>query len=302
MQKLSQCPACGSERFQRRYEGRTTRRPADPARWQVDECADCSHGFLNPQPDWADLEAYYSADYPAYQSSHGTTASDEEVVAAAKASGTFRYLPLPTGKRVLDVGCGGGFFIRICALLGAQVQGVEPNAVAADRARLSGLNVFQGTLGDFIASVGGETKFDVITASQVIEHVPEPATTLAQMKSLLAPGGTIWLSMPNGDCRWAHRLKWRWDGADLPYHLMHFSPESIARAAERAGLKVRHSYTHSVPWIVAFTMTTALRHTWGIPPRLGRFFATDAKARRIGEELDAKNEGDTIIVELEPQP
>ena len=47
------------------------------------------------------------------------------------------------------MGCGGGYFLRIAARLGAEVQGVEPSDIAASRARAEGIAVFTGTLEDY---------------------------------------------------------------------------------------------------------------------------------------------------------
>ena len=251
-------------------------------------------GFLNPRPSWRELETYYSAQYAAYKPSHGASATDDKVIAQARSTGRFRHIPIPEGKRLLDVGCGGGYFLRICAKLGATVQGLEPNAIAAAQARQQGFPVFNGMLDDF----DSVDRFDFITANQVLEHVPDPVSTLAKMKSLLAPGGMIWLAVPNGDCVWARKLGWRWDGADLPFHLLQFGPRSLTMAAERAGLKVGRLYTSSAPKIVAYTVRKHLRARYGIPQMLSAFFITPRRGAAIGARLDAETAGDNLIAEL----
>lgn len=294
MDTLTACPVCHSGEIGLRYSGRTTRNPSDPMQWRVSECRCCSLGFLNPRPSWEELEPYYSAQYAAYGHSHGAKASDDEVVAEARRAGTFRHIPIPEGKRVLDVGCGGGYFLRICSKLGAKVQGVEPSPIAAEQAGSQGIPVFNGMLEDFET----DEPFDVITMSQVLEHVPDPVATLKKLKSLLAPGGMIWLAVPNADCRWAKALGWKWDGADLPYHLLHFGPRSISTATDEAGLTIARLYTNSLPWIVAFSWRTHLRSRYFIPRRLSSRFVTETKAAALGRQMDAKCEGDTLIVEL----
>ena len=294
MDTVASCPVCEGTNFQSLYTGRTTRKPTDPTEWHVDLCADCSVSFINPRPTWHELEPYYTGDYPAYQGSHGAQGNDEQVVADARASGEFRHIPLPTGKSVLDVGCGGGFFLRICEKLGATVTGIEPSPIAAEKAKSFGLNVFQGTIDDFHT----EERFDIITASQVLEHVPDPVSTLRHMKALLAPGGTIWIAVPNAGCRWAKSLGWKWDGADLPYHLLHFTPESLAKAAARSGLNVSRIYTRSEPSIVAYSMHKHLQESWRIPYRVAKLIYRPRMAERLGRQLDMQTEGDNLIAEL----
>src|SRR5205823_879899 len=97
MDTLIACPICDSPRIAFHYEGRTTRDPADSGRWRIDECRDCHLGFLNPRPSWDDLQSYYSVNYGTY-SSDGDI---EEMVRLAKERGEFRFLPIPTGKRLL---------------------------------------------------------------------------------------------------------------------------------------------------------------------------------------------------------
>jgi SAM-dependent methyltransferase len=294
MDTLKSCPACGSDLIGLKYHGKTTRNPANPAVWQMHECQSCGLGFLNPRPTWEELEPYYSAQYAAYGHSHGAKADDDAVIAEARRTGTFRHIPLPEGKRVLDVGCGGGYFLRICSKLGATVQGIEPSPIAAEQARSQGIPVFNGMIDDFKT----RKKFDIITASQVLEHVPDPVATLAKMKSLLAPGGMIWLAVPNAGCRWAHSLGWQWDGADLPYHLLHFNPTSMGATAERAGLSVSRLYTESLPRIVAYSMKKHLHVRYGIPERLTSMVYSERQAAALGAKLDAMAEGDNLIVEL----
>jgi SAM-dependent methyltransferase len=294
LEKIGNCPVCYCSEFRSLYTGRTTRKRSDPAEWHVDKCTACSVSFINPRPSWKELEPYYTRDYPAYQGSHGTEATDEVIVAKARAAGEYRHIPITAGKKILDVGCGGGLFLRICTKLGATATGIEPSPIAAEKARSFGLNVFNGTIEDFET----DERFDIITASQVLEHVPDPVSTLTRMKSFLAPGGMIWIAVPNAACRWAKALGWKWDGADLPYHLLHFTPQSLTTAAANSGLKVKRMYTRSEPSIVAYSMHKHLEENWHIPYRLAKIAYRPSMAERLAQLLDARNEGDNLIVEL----
>lgn len=291
METLAACPICDSTRLVLDFEGRTTLNPKDPARWRVERCEDCTLGFLNPQPSWDDLQAYYTEDYAPY------SATDDVEAAARQArdDGEFRFVPVPAGKKVLDIGCGAGFFLRVCRALGAAVvKGVEPSPIAADFSRSHGLDVFNGTVDRFET---GET-FDLITVNQVLEHVPDPVATMARIKTLLAPGGSIIVTVPNAACIWARKLGWKWDGADLPYHLMQFTPESLTRAVDKAGLTVKRLRTYSDPLIVGYSVQKHLRENWFIPQRVTAALYPRWRARQLGEKLDRDNAGDNLIVEL----
>lgn len=293
MDRVEKCPCCLSPDMKFAFEGHTTLRPQDPQIWTVFKCQNCGLGFLNPMPNWQELQEYYDEGYEAYIPKH--TVVDDGMVEKALQEGMLRYLPSVKDKKVLDLGCGAGLFLQVSAKLGAQTWGVEPSPIAAEVSRSAGINVFNGKLEDFETA----ERFDVITANQVLEHVPEPVDTLTRMRGLLAPGGSIWITVPNAACVWAERLTWKWDGADLPYHLLQFTPESLHAAGRRAGLEPRRTVTESLPGIVKYSMQKHLRENYLIPKRLSRLFLSDEWAARTGREMDAKVQGDNLIVEFQ---
>jgi len=102
------------------------------------------------------------------------------------------------GKSVLDVGCGAGLLCEPLARMGGAVTGVdaapENIQVAAHHAEQSGLEIDYHS-GELAAQRLG--KFDVVVSLEVIEHVADPATFLAQLTMRLKPDGLLLLSTPN---------------------------------------------------------------------------------------------------------
>lgn len=297
MIELTHCPVCASANVANDFAGRTTRNPADPARWSVSHCAACHHRFVSPQPTWDELSPYYSAGYTPYEAAHGMTEPFTTTVGRARKTGVYRHVSIHPGMRVLDVGCGGGSFLRVVRELGAHAFGVEPSPHGVEQCRADGHDVFHGMIEDYVTQHGGE-RFDLITFSHVIEHTPDPVATLRAAGSLLSDGGVLWLAVPNGDCQVMRDLQWRWHSCDLPIHLMHFSLASARAAAGRAGLTVKRLYTYSLPSAVRASMIAKLRFCHYVPRSIGQWLVAEARASGVAADLDARDAGEAILMEL----
>ena len=295
MQPLQNCPVCDSQQISVRFKGRTARNPSDPNVWSVYGCDDCGVKFLNPQPTWDDLSGYYTSDYQCYNSLKGDV---DRMVEEAKNSGMLQHIPIPEGKRVLDVGCGDGLFLQAAKRLGAEVKGVEPSEHGASRARACGIDVFNGTLEQYIEQEGINQQFDIITCSHVLDAVPHPVQTLEAMRQLLAPHGFIWITIPNADCEFARKLGWRWHSTDLPYHLVLFAPKTLAHAGKLAGLAVKRQYTYSLTMAVAASLAMLLSRRWFLPHKITRWWLTENYINRVAQKLDERGEGEAIVIEF----
>lgn len=105
------------------------------------------------------------------------------------------------GRRVLDVGCGGGILAESMAALGADVTGIDMGAAPLEIARLhlleSGLKVdYRQTTAEQLA-IERPGEFDVVTCMEMLEHVPDPASVIAACASLVKPGGQAFFSTIN---------------------------------------------------------------------------------------------------------
>lgn len=106
-----------------------------------------------------------------------------------------------SGKKVLDVGCGGGILSESLAERGAQVMGIDLGERALGVARLHLLESGQQVEYRLVAaeSLAEEMpgRFDVVTCMEMLEHVPKPASTIAACARLVKPGGHVFFSTLN---------------------------------------------------------------------------------------------------------
>ena len=131
-----------------------------------------------------------------------------------------------TGKgTLLDIGCAAGYFLHIARNRGWSVSGIEmsPEAAAFGRREL-GLDIQTTSFEEAETTAGS---FDVITAWDVIEHIPDPKAFVKHAANLLKHDGLLILGTPNVKSFAARIRKENWKIFKPPEHLFYFSAESI---------------------------------------------------------------------------
>lgn len=105
------------------------------------------------------------------------------------------------GKMVLDVGCGGGILAEAMAQRGALVTGIDladkPLKVAQLHSLESGVSVDYRNIGAEDLAREAPQRFDVITCMELLEHVPDPASTVRACAALAKPGGHVFFATLN---------------------------------------------------------------------------------------------------------
>lgn len=151
------------------------------------------------------------------------------------------------GKRVLDVGCGGGILSESMAARGADVTGIDLSEKALSVARLhlleSGRNVryVLQSAEDHARETAG--RYDVVTCMEMLEHVPDPASTIRACATMVRPGGTVFFSTLNRNPKsWLFAIV----GAEYVLRLLprgtheyekFIKPSELAQDARAAGLR-----------------------------------------------------------------
>jgi 2-polyprenyl-3-methyl-5-hydroxy-6-metoxy-1,4-benzoquinol methylase len=168
---------------------------------------------------------------------------DTEVDLAGSATSHAKIVELVgANKRVLDVGCATGYLAQVLQAFGNTVSGVEYEAAAAEEARPHLVDLVIGDLEtlDLVAELG-EARFDVVVFGDVLEHLRDPLPVLRQARRLLAPAGSVVISVPNiahGDVRLS-LLKGRFEYGKLGLldetHTRFFTRDSLEAFVRDAG-------------------------------------------------------------------
>jgi SAM-dependent methyltransferase len=227
VETLFACNLCGSSRFSLFADKRGQR---SKHTFRIVRCDDCGLMFVSPRLSAEESRALYEeahahADHPP-TSVGDDNAGTLEKIAALKPGRSLR---------LLDIGCGSGGLLR--ALKGAgydDVWGVELSPHAADIAKQTpGVKVVLGDIVD-VSLPGGS--FDVINATDVLEHLRDPLSTFRRIKSLLAPGGVFLYGAGNAHGLYARVLGARWPHLHPEWHLFYYSPEALTRYFLAVGL------------------------------------------------------------------
>ncbi|MGJ3233114.1 MAG: class I SAM-dependent methyltransferase [Oceanicaulis sp.] len=211
------CDLCGAKDLEtlgeRRYRVRGRTRDFDMAFTDA-VCPACGFVCAAQRPDEAFLMAYY-------RDAHiGHRGGELHFDAEARTEAVKRHVP--AGGRVIEIGANDGAFTTLLREAGFDAFGFDP--VEADEAS----SVAKGYLGaNDAAPAPGEA--DAAVAYYVLEHVTDPRAWLSEVARLVRPGGLVVLEVPNYETHPEDSLNME--------HLLHFTPESLARLARLCGLE-----------------------------------------------------------------
>lgn len=179
-------------------------------------------------------------------------ANEADMAFRSRAEAIYEFLGIGPGQRVLDLGCGRGFYLNFTRHLypAADVVGVELERPLLDVARrhVPGAAVVCASAYDLPFR---DAAFDRVLFTEVIEHVPDDEAALAEIARVLRPGGVVALTTPHA----GYPLAWdpinrvlEWLGPPpirrgplagiWANHVRLYAPEDLARKAAAAGLAV----------------------------------------------------------------
>ncbi|MBU2541435.1 MAG: class I SAM-dependent methyltransferase [Candidatus Omnitrophica bacterium] len=259
------CPFCNINKYRQIYQERGT--------LAIVKCLGCGLLYVNPrlkEPEkiyWGEADKYFKEARLIFEgkSRHHRDQNyiqDLKLIYKYKPSGNF-----------LDVGTNMGFFLRNAKGWSWNLYGVEPSSSLSEIARkYFSLNVKTA----FLQDAGFKNSFfDVVTMTDVFEHLSEPGEVLEEVKRILKPDGILFIKVPNGlfnlfkyyCAKTTNRLK-NYDIFDSYEHVVHYSQKTLKLMLDKFGFKVirvcigrpiqvpvwhnyvGHYYQYPTPWML----------------------------------------------------
>jgi len=231
----SSCPFCNTQKYKEIHRERGV--------LGIVRCTNCGLLYVNPRlkdPEkvyWGDADKYFDEarlifEGKARHHRDPNYIDDLRLIFKYKQCGNF-----------LDVGTNMGFFLRNARNWEWNLYGVEPSPSLSGAARrYFSLNVKTA----FLENAGfNDNFFDVISMTDVFEHLPQPGKTLSETRRILKPGGILFIKVPNGSfnlfkfylAKMTGRLR-NYDLFDSYEHLVHYSDKTLRKMLEKYRFKI----------------------------------------------------------------
>ena len=271
---LIACAICGGRETQHRYE---------KSGYGIGTCAHCGLTYANPRAPEEKILARYSKEYfwNEYLPSLGAAGGifDLTQFDIRHAALLHMMAARAPGKRLLEVGCGAGFFLKTAARAGWNVEGIELSDEAARFAveRLE-LPIRRERAESATIRPGS---FDAAAMFDVIEHLFEPRSVLTAIARALTPGGLLTISTPNFDSASRFLLGVDWAVLSPLEHVYYFNEGSLRRLLEETGFTAVEFIRRHVMWGPQETINFRYTHA----PNGARARATEVMVRAGGIRL-----------------
>jgi len=238
------CVLCGGP-VRYLFSARDYRRPADRAEYSVNWCDNCEFGRLEGNFTPTVVQSFY--DIPYYTHGFVRAAPNRVTVwerlrchLAWRADRGANFTPMELGasadRSVCDIGCGGGENLDALKNAGFRVVGIEPDGKARSLSSQIA-EVFDGTAEQLPSQIHGQD-FDIVLMTHVLEHCVDLRATLKNVCSILKPGGSVVIEVPNNAAKGFVTFGSIWPWSDIPRHINFFTERSLRSLLHSHGLEI----------------------------------------------------------------
>jgi 2-polyprenyl-3-methyl-5-hydroxy-6-metoxy-1,4-benzoquinol methylase len=192
----------------------------------LNKCKKCGFVFSGAIPTSEELEAHYNQ--------YGRNDYLSPITIKRYHELLDKMEPYRKTGRLLDVGCGIGYFLEVAKERGWEVYGTEYTDDAVTICEKKGIHMHKGQLNPDNYS---PDFFDIITSFEVIEHINNPLEELNRFKKLLRTGGLVYVTTPNFNSLLRYRLKAAYNVICYPEHLSYYTPRTLKKVFKNVGFK-----------------------------------------------------------------
>lgn len=234
-------------------------------------CQDCQLLFVHPVYDASEIydESYFKG------GSHGFGFSNYETDKLASSKYLTRLLKWAlsecnkTNPRLLDVGTANGYFLTVCSDEGVEAEGVEISQEAVDWATKLGRKVTCSTIEDFKTG----RSYDIVSALDVLEHIPRPNDFIQSVRELLVQGGIFLINVPYEGSFSAKLSGKKWHAFLPPEHWFYFNKKSLRQILQTNGFEIIDMKVISKSFSLSYIFLTIVNSPQ-IPLSLRKLFCT----------------------------
>ncbi len=224
------------------------------------QCESCGLVYLNPRPSVSEFERIYPPNYHAFDFSEKDFGFVFKVRSRLEANRLLALCQgLPDDAKILDVGCGDGFHLRLLRDFGHQnwtLEGLDASEKAVEAANKSKIKVHLGTAENNDLP---ENTYDLAFLIQTIEHVEKPDQVLPAICRVLKPNGKLIIVTDNTDSFDFKLFKsGYWGGYHFPRHWNLFNRRALTQLAEKSGFAVDKMTTIVSPVNWVYSIHNAL--------------------------------------------
>lgn len=237
--RIRECPLCGCSKDFAPIVTAKDFHYGNPGEYTLVQCDECSLCFLSPMYADAELSSFYPKDYYAYTDRFAVKqfSSTKSVIRQILGIRDFvtKDPKFNQPGKLLDIGCGSGWFLSKMREQGWTVAGVEPSVAAAALGRSErGLDIFAGSVLD--AAYPAES-FDYVRLNHSFEHMSDPNIVLPEIHRILTKNGKLMIGVPNRASLNARLFGPYWYHLALPLHPFSYSTKTLGNMLEK------HSFT-----------------------------------------------------------
>ncbi|MFT5777421.1 MAG: 2-polyprenyl-3-methyl-5-hydroxy-6-metoxy-1,4-benzoquinol methylase [Crocinitomicaceae bacterium] len=208
------CPLCTSDKIEKlpKFNGAF-----------LASCMECSFVFSERIPTKKELDAYYNDEYE-------VTSFYSQITAARYNELLDYFEKFRLTNKILDVGCGNGFFLEAAQKRGWEVYGADFSKSSIEICKKKGIHMHEGIL---TSDAFPPDSFDVVTSFEVLEHINNPNEELGYINSFLRKNGIAYVTTPNFNALLRYRLGEKYDVINYPEHLTYYTRKTLKKVFQK---------------------------------------------------------------------